>query len=170
MSLLAPDFEIKGQMKLRRLLEEKKATSAPSSQGTLIEKVCAVVNQDLPEEVSEETPVEMQVVTAAMDATQVMSAVSEVVVNEKLVKLADIGSRKTVFKDCPSNLDLVAAEDDIPKFSLEALKKLAKTASLELPKQVNKPAVIALLVDAYRNRKSGGGEVREEESVACSLR
>jgi len=170
MSLLAPDFEIKGQMKLRRLLEEKMAASDPSSQGTVIEEMCAVVNQDLPEEVAEETPLEMQVVTAAKDGMEVMSTVSEVVVNEKLVKLADLGSRKTVLKDCPSNLDLVASEDDIPKFSLEALKKLAKTASLELPKQVNKPAVIALLVDAYRNRKSGGGEVHEEESVACSLR
>jgi len=159
MSLLTPDFEIKGQMKLRRLLEEKKAASALSSQGTVIEEVSAVVKQNLPEEVAEKTP-----------ATEVMSVVSEVVVNEKLVKLADLGSRKTVIKDCPSNLDLVASEDDLPKFSLEALKKLAKTASLELPKQVNKPAVIALLVDAYRNRKPGGGEVREEESVACGLR
>jgi hypothetical protein len=171
MSLLAPDFEAKGQIKLRRLLEEKKtAPTPPSSQKAVPEEVCAVDQQDFAEAVPESDLPEMQVAANTTDAKDVICDVSEVVVNEKLVKLTDLGGRKTVLKDCPSHLDLVASEDDIPKFSLEALKKLAKAASLELPKQVNKPTVIALLVDAYRNRKSGGSEMREEEGAACSLR
>jgi len=164
MSLLSLDFEAKSQAKLRRLLEEKKTALPPSIlESAAHEEVACAAEKDFAELLAATDVPEAR-------AEDTMHAASEVVVNEKLVKLSELCGRKTVLKDCPASLDLVGSEEDIPKFSLEALKKLAKSASLELPKQVNKPAVIALLVDAHRSRKSGGSEMREEESAACSLR
>jgi hypothetical protein len=156
MSSLSPDFESKSQAKLRQLRIPKNAgvsqvsrtmTSDPSKEAfTSAVAAEPVVVHYTPEEIS-----------------------SDVVVNEKLVKLSDVAVRKVALKDCPVSLDLVASEEDIAKYSLEALKKLAKASALELPKQVNKPTAVSLLVNAYRS-KGYGGEGREthaEEAAAC---
>jgi hypothetical protein len=152
MSLLTADFEAKSEAKLKMLLGDKNGATSASP--------CMEVYEEPQRDVSLSDEI----------STDVMRAMSEVVVNEKLVKLTEVGGRKAVLKDCPASLDLVASEEDINKFSLEALKKLAKTASLEIPKQANKPTVVALLVDAYRRGNSRGEEMREEETPACCLR
>jgi len=156
MSSLSPDFESKSQAKLRQLRIPKNAvvsevsqtmTSDPSKEATISAIATEpVVAHYAPEEIS-----------------------SDVVVNEKLVKLSDVAVRKVALKDCPVSLDLVASEEDFAKYGLEALKKLAKASALELPKQVNKPTAVSLLVNAYRSKGYGGGvrETHAEEAAAC---
>jgi len=159
MSLLTADFEAKSQAKLKMLLRDENVACSASRRSEVYEDA-----------IEASASPQRDVLVSDENSTDAMCSLSDVVVNEKLVKLTEVGGRKAVLKDCPASLDLVASEEDINKFSVEALKKLAKTASLELPKQANKTTVVALLVDAYRKGNSRGGEMREEETPACCLR
>jgi len=167
MSLLTPDFEAKSQAKLQQLLGENCVAIMTSQKPSLEDVFC---------DGSSEVPVianpavsflvkECQV----LETTEGMNPSCDYVVNDKVVKLTELGGRRTVLKESPASLDLVASEEDISKFSLEALKKLVKASLLEFPKQVNKPTLIALLVDAYRIRQNRGEEC-EEEATSCRLR
>ena len=164
MSLLTLDFEAKSQARLQHLLAGRRTVIAtPDSETDAEKKTPAAIAAPLLERASVliEAPQISQVAEMA-------ASTSDVIINEKLVKLTDVAGRKAVLKESPVSLDLVVSEEDFSKFSLEALKKLAKTAALDLPKQVNKSSVVALLVDAYRSRKAGGPIVREEQNASCS--
>jgi hypothetical protein len=92
---------------------------------------------------------------------------SSVVVNEKVVRLTELNGRRTLLKEVPSSLEAVASDEDLSKFSLEALKRLAKSAALDLPKQINKPTLIAVLADARRRATAEVQSNAEEADAAC---
>lgn len=79
-------------------------------------------------------------------------------VDEKLVRLADTAGRKSAVKEAPASLDLVSSEEDIAKFTLEGLKKLARSCGVELPKYANKAAAAGLIIDAYRSQRRRAGD------------
>ena len=83
-------------------------------------------------------------------------AAAELVVEERLVRLADVAApgRRPALKDPPAALHCVASEEELGRYSLEALRKLAKTSSLELPKQASKAAVLAALTDVFRSQQA----------------
>jgi len=168
--MLCPDFEAKSREKLRLLLQQRAAADPGAAVAPLAVQ---------PEPTASPEPA---AVAAAIEASAVVvaEAPDDLVVNEKLVKLTDFGGRKTVLKDPPASLELVASEEDLPKFSLDALKKLAKSAGLDHSKQINKPTLVALLADAHRKAKAeaGGAEAEawneveveaahDEEAAAC---
>ena len=155
--MLSSDFVIKSNAKLQLLQQAAK----------LQEAVPIVVLEPLGAAVELAPPVAEAKVE---EAPEVDVSGDSVVVNEKLVKLTELGGRKTVLKDAPSSLDAVASEEDLPKFSLEALKKLAKSAGLEHSKQINKSALVALLVDAHRKGRTEVRDALEEAAEAACLR
>lgn len=149
MSLLADDFLVKSRDRYRTILNEPRG----SVSGDLLELV-EIADSEQPRDCS----------VPAID----------IVFEDKLVKLdAASGRKPVIIKDPPASLELLSCEEDFSKFSLEALKKLAKTSLLEFPKQAKKPALVALLVDAYRLR-TGGGEggdkpFQENQESPCLL-
>lgn len=136
--MLSSDFEVKSQEKLRLLLQREDCNPDRPSESTV-----TVASEP-------SAPVEPSAPTEPTVPPSVEVEAESLVVNDKLVKLTDLSGRKTVLKDAPANLESVTSEEDLPKFSLEALKRLAKSAALEHAKQINKPALVALLVDAHR--------------------
>jgi hypothetical protein len=168
--MLSADFEIKSREKLQLLLQQRATPQAPAPVAAIEVQEptpSAAVQPQEPVVVTQEPPPAVPLVVETIVETEV--EVSNVVVNEKLVKLSDLSGRKTVIKDAPSSLDAVASEEDLSKFSLEALKKLAKSAALDHSKQINKPALLALLVDAHRKARADvrGAPEEAEAETAC---
>lgn len=163
--MLCPDFEAKSNERLRLLLQQRVAADPIASVAPPAfqpEAAAVVVATEPPAAVAAAT--EPPAVVAA-------EATDDLVVNEKLVKLTELNGRKSVLKDPPASLELVASEEDLPKFSLDALKKLAKSAGLDHSKQINKPTLVALLVNAHRKAKAeaaGGAEAPNEVEVEAA--
>ena len=159
MSFLASDFLIKSTEKLRILLAassteiavETRVVSPPNTPQVvaILETVC-------------EKPQEPAVIGVSTSTS---------IFEERLVRLSDVpAGRKSILKDSPASLDLVSSEEDIAKFSLEALKKLAKASSLEHPKNANKAAIVSLLVDVYRKHLRTSCQEQEGSEQASALR
>ena len=143
--MLAKTFASESLAKLQalRLLRAEGAGSATSVLATLQVEAAATESQSAPE---------------ALASSPRAGAVSPPpCLEEHLVRLTDIApsvGRKPALKDPPTSLAGLSSEEEIGRYSLEALKKLAKSSSLELPKQASKSAVVALLTDAWRGQQA----------------
>jgi len=132
--MLDADFFARSQAKYRRLLSG--GPEPPEAQPE---------NRELVVEVA-----------SGSTAAEPPHATADLVVEERLVRLADVAApgRRPALKDPPAALHCVASEEELGRYSLEALKKLAKASSLELPKQASKTAVLAALTDVFRSQQA----------------
>jgi hypothetical protein len=146
MTGLSPDYHQKSKLLFQSLLRGD--LRPPEAKGALDE--LADQGRDAAESIPRPSPCER------IDEECASPAPGAVVYDEKLVKLTDVSlGRKAGLKTlAPSTLDLLEDEADLPKLSLDALKKLAKASSVDIPKQGNKAAILSVLLDAYRTRKS----------------
>jgi hypothetical protein len=153
--MLCVDFEAKSRQKLELLLQRARKAYIPPA-----EHIPPAERTELGQSLEPVAASEASAPALEVDA-------SSVVVNEKVVRLAEVNGRRTLLKEVPSSLEAVASDEDLSKFSLEALKRLAKSAALELPKQINKPTLIAVLADARRRATAEVQSNAEEADAAC---
>jgi len=153
MSPLATDFRARGLLRLQKL---KLALN--------LEGEGATACHEKPEEEGALTGTATPPSPSASEERDV-----SVFVEETLVRVADmpapVGRKSAVARPPPpASLACVSSESELLKYSLEALKKLAKSSSVDLPKQATKPIVLGLLVDTLRSRRCDGSS--EEGSAA----
>jgi hypothetical protein len=143
--MLDADFFARSQAKYRRLLSGGPEPPEPQPE-------------------SREPVVEVASGSAAAEPPQ---ATAELVVEERIVRLADVAApgRRPALKDPPAALHCVASEEELGRYSLEALKKLAKASSLELPKQASKAAVLAALTDVFRSQQAQQQQQQQQASA-----
>ncbi|NCW90448.1 MAG: hypothetical protein EBV73_07920, partial [Rhodocyclales bacterium] len=78
-------------------------------------------------------------------------------------------------KDAPATLQDVGSEEDLAKLTLDGLKRLARAASVDPPKPLNKARLLSSLLDVYRREQqrpsacpSGVDKEEEEASLGSS--
>jgi hypothetical protein len=151
--MLSPDFHQRARAKLAALLLEAGRAPPP----LLAEEALA-----------EAPPAPALAPAAEQRAPEEEKAPAEDVVGDKIVSLKEAPPRaRGSSKDGPSRLQDVDSEEDLAKLTLDGLKRLAKAASVDLPKPLSKPKLLASLLDVYRRAAAAPAGVEEEEEEAA---
>jgi hypothetical protein len=85
--------------------------------------------------------------------------------DDRVVRLEEARGRRSVLKDPPASLELLESEEELPRYGVDALRRLAKSSGLEPPLKGGKDALVRLLTAAYAAKQAasddGGGVVYE---------
>lgn len=185
MSLLSVDYQQRARAKRDALVEARRRTLPPEEgKGEDAEAAAAPTLASAPPE--EEGTGEEAAVVAPSAATpppdqrspeEKEARAVEDVLGDKVVSLKEAPprSRGSSSKDAPATLEDVGSEEDLAKLTLDGLKRLARAASVDPPKPLNKARLLSSLLDVYRRgqqrpsaRPSGIDEEEEEASLGSS--
>ena len=162
MSLLTPDFHQRARDKRDALLLERRGlqVDAPPAAPPVLPY------PPQPESASEPALISRSEQHASEEKE---SEQAEDVISDKIVSLKEASARaRGSSKDAPSSLRDVDSEEDLSKLTLDGLKRLAKAASVELPKPLNKAKLLSSLLDAYRRQRGPSASDQEEEEAVSS--
>jgi len=70
-------------------------------------------------------------------------------VEDRIVKLEEARGKRAVLRDPPASLASLNSVEDLPKYGVDGLRKLAKASGVEFPRTATKESLVKLLAEAH---------------------
>lgn len=142
---LSVDFRSLG---LQRLAELRRSARLESGEGPQ-EPVLPEVSQEAPPASSPPSPLPAEV--GALPVTP-----CDLEPEDRVIRLEDVRGRKVVLREPPATLVELSSPEELPKYGVEGLRKLAKAEGVEVPRGANKESLVKALTGAFLSYQQHG--------------